>query len=98
MMYRDNFRQLKGLIAPFVITLVPLALILQEPDLGSALLFVPVLFAMMFAAGIRLRHLLLVVLLGNRVLADFLAENEHRTKITCPRPVHADRQRTESAR
>jgi rod shape determining protein RodA len=64
LMYRDNFRQLKGLIAPFVITLVPLALILLEPDLGSALLFVPVLFAMLFTVGIRPRHLALIGVIG----------------------------------
>lgn len=64
LMYRDNFRRITGLIAPFVITLIPLTLILMEPDLGSALLFVPVLFAMLFAAGTRLKHLLFVVMLG----------------------------------
>lgn len=64
LMYRDNFRRLTGLFAPFVITLVPLALILLEPDLGSALLFVPVLFAMLFAAGMRWRHMMLVGVMG----------------------------------
>jgi rod shape determining protein RodA len=64
LMYRENHRRLTGLTAPFLITLVPLGLILIEPDLGSALLFVPVLFAMLFAAGARPRHLLCVALLG----------------------------------
>ena len=64
LMYRENHRRLGGLIAPFLITAVPLVLILIEPDLGSAMLFVPVLFAMLFAAGARTRHLLCVVLLG----------------------------------
>ena len=64
LMYRENHRRLTGLTAPFLITLVPLGLILIEPDLGSAMLFVPVLFAMLFAAGARPRHLLCVALLG----------------------------------
>ena len=64
LMYRENHRRLTGLAAPFLITLVPLGLILIEPDLGSAMLFVPVLFAMLFAAGARPRHLLCVALLG----------------------------------
>ena len=64
LMYRENHRRLGGLVAPFLITAVPLVLILIEPDLGSAMLFVPVLFAMLFAAGARTRHLLCVVLLG----------------------------------
>ena len=64
LMYRENHRRLTGLAAPFLITLVPLGLILIEPDLGSAMLFVPVLFAMLFAAGARPRHLVCVALLG----------------------------------
>ena len=34
LMYRENHRHVTGLIAPFLITLVPLGLILIEPDLG----------------------------------------------------------------
>ena len=64
LMYRDNFLKVAGLFAPFVLTLIPLALILLEPDLGTALLFVPVLFAMLFTAGARWRHLVCVGLLG----------------------------------
>ena len=64
LMYRDNFLKVTGLFAPFALTLVPLALILLEPDLGTALLFVPVLFAMLFTAGARWRHLVCVGLLG----------------------------------
>lgn len=64
LMYRENYRSWAGLIVPFLIALVPMALILKEPDLGTALLFVPVLFAMLFAAGARPVHLLAVVLMG----------------------------------
>ena len=45
-----------------------MALILREPDLGTSLLFFPVLFAMLFAAGARSRHLALVVAAGFAVL------------------------------
>ncbi|MFP6762076.1 MAG: FtsW/RodA/SpoVE family cell cycle protein, partial [Planctomycetaceae bacterium] len=44
--------------------LVPVVLILKEPDLGTSLLFLPVLFAMLFAAGARPRHLAAVAVLG----------------------------------
>ncbi len=64
LMYRDNFRRLTGLLVPFVLTLIPVALILREPDLGTALLFIPTLFAMLFAAGARPRHLAMIVTLG----------------------------------
>jgi len=62
--YRENFRRLTGLFIPFIMTLVPMGLILKEPDLGTSLIFLPTLFAMLFAAGARPRHLIFVVLLG----------------------------------
>ncbi len=64
LMYRRNYRRLLGLLVPFVLTLVPVLLILREPDLGTSLLFFPVLYAMLFAAGARPRHLVAVALLG----------------------------------
>ena len=61
---RDNYRTLKGLLGPFLLTLIPMALILFEPDLGTVLLFLPVLFSMLFMAGAKLRHLLAIIALG----------------------------------
>jgi len=62
--YRQNYRTLGGLIPPFALTLLPMAMILLQPDLGTVLLFLPVLFAMLFAAGARGKHLAIVVALG----------------------------------
>ncbi|MBX3374756.1 MAG: FtsW/RodA/SpoVE family cell cycle protein [Phycisphaeraceae bacterium] len=62
--YRRNHRRLAGLLLPFALTFVPCALIAAEPDLGTALLFLPTLFAMLAAAGARMRHLVLIGLLG----------------------------------
>ncbi|MCD4699134.1 MAG: rod shape-determining protein RodA [Phycisphaerae bacterium] len=59
--YRDNYRRFRGLLVPFILTLVPAALILIEPDLGTTLLLFPALFVMLFMAGAKLRHLLAVV-------------------------------------
>jgi cell division protein FtsW (lipid II flippase) len=58
---RKNYRNLAGLIGPFVLTLLPMLLILWEPDLGTVLLFLPLLFAMLFVAGARIRHLLMII-------------------------------------
>ena len=55
--FRDSHRTLLGLCVPFAIMLVPVALILQQPDLGMSLLYAPTLFAMLVAAGAKLRHL-----------------------------------------
>ena len=68
LMFRSNYRRLTGLLVPFVLTLIPVGLILREPDLGTALVFLPVLFAMLFAAGARPRHLALIVFLGVSLL------------------------------
>lgn len=59
--HRDTHRSLRGLVVPGLITAIPVGLITLQPDLGSASLFVPSLFAVLVAAGARLRHLTLVV-------------------------------------
>jgi cell division protein FtsW (lipid II flippase) len=59
--YRKNFRTFWGLMQPFALTLIPMALILVQPDLGTFLLFLPVLFAMLYTAGAKGKHLLLIL-------------------------------------
>lgn len=56
--YRDNYRRLTGLIPPATIAFIPMLLILVEPDLGTSLLFIPALVAMLVAAGAKMRHLI----------------------------------------
>ncbi len=62
--FRSNYDSFKALIGPFAVTLVPMVLILKEPDLGTVLLMMPVLFTMLFVAGARVRHLLFIVALA----------------------------------
>lgn len=62
--YRKEHREFKGLVAPGLIAAVPVGLITIQPDLGSASLFIPSLFAMLLAAGARVRHLVLVVVVA----------------------------------
>jgi rod shape determining protein RodA len=62
--FRSNYRTIIGLLPPFALALFPLALILKQPDLGTALVFIPALFAMLFVAGARMWHLLAVVGMG----------------------------------
>jgi rod shape determining protein RodA len=66
--FGDHYRRVTGLIVPFVLTFVPMALILREPDLGTCLLFLPTLYGMLFMAGARLRHLVAVVALATTLL------------------------------
>ena len=62
--FRSSYKTFKGLGAPFLLTLLPMGLILKQPDLGTALLCIPILFTMLFVAGARPRHLGTIALLG----------------------------------
>ncbi|MCA9242710.1 MAG: rod shape-determining protein RodA [Phycisphaerales bacterium] len=62
--YRSSYRTWRGLVPPFLLTLFPMALILKQPDLGTLLMLLPLLFAMLFVAGARFRHLVLIVAAG----------------------------------
>jgi len=71
--YRSNYRSFRALVGPFLITLVPIVLILLEPDLGTVMLMMPVLLVMVFVAGARIKHLLLIALLAVLVSPLFWA-------------------------
>jgi rod shape determining protein RodA len=62
--YRSNYRKFSALLGPFALTLLPIILILLEPNLGTVLLMMPVLFTMLFVAGARGKHLLIIILLA----------------------------------
>jgi len=62
--YRSNYRSFNALLGPFVLTVVPMVLILLEPDLGTVLLMMPILITMLFVAGAKVKHFLIVVLLA----------------------------------
>lgn len=65
--YERSHRTFRGLITPFLITLIPFMLIMKQPDLGTALLLLPVLFTLLYVAGARRKHLAIV--LGAGVVA-----------------------------
>lgn len=62
--YRREHRELVGLVRPALITFIPVALIMLQPDLGSVLLFIPTLLAVLVTAGMRFKHLVLIVIIG----------------------------------
>ncbi|HXF96850.1 MAG TPA: rod shape-determining protein RodA [Gemmatimonadales bacterium] len=57
---REPPATLRELVTPGVIAGVPFGLVLLQPDLGSALVFVVILFVMLFWAGTRLSQLVLL--------------------------------------
>jgi cell division protein FtsW (lipid II flippase) len=83
--YRSNYRRFRALIGPFALTVLPMAMILVEPDLGTVLLMMPVLFAMLFVAGAKLKHLGIVVLMAIALspVMWFKMESYQRLRISC---------------
>jgi len=61
LIFRRNYRQMKGLPMPFLLVLAPMLLIMRQPDLGTACVLLPVMFVMLYIAGARPRHLGLAV-------------------------------------
>jgi rod shape determining protein RodA len=61
----EHFRATK-LLAPALITLLPLILILKEPDLGTALVLVGILVPLLYWSGVPLR---VILFLGSPLLA-----------------------------
>ena len=64
-------RSLKDLIGPALIVGVPFLMVLKQPDLGSALVFVGIFFAMLFWSGVRPRLLFLMATPGISLLLAF---------------------------
>lgn len=64
-------RSLRDLIGPALIVGVPFLMVLRQPDLGSALVFVGIFFAMLFWSGVRPRLLFLMATPGISLLLAF---------------------------
>ncbi|MBU0634929.1 MAG: rod shape-determining protein RodA [Candidatus Omnitrophica bacterium] len=53
----QRFQTVKGLIAPFLIVIIPMSLIFLQPDLGTALIFIPIFLTMLWVGGIKIKYL-----------------------------------------
>ena len=61
---QNSDSQLRRFIAATAILLVPMGLILVQPDLGTASVYIPVFLLMCFIAGIPLRYIMYILLMG----------------------------------
>jgi rod shape determining protein RodA len=59
-----RFKKFHHTFVPLLIAGVPIGLIFIQPDLGTAVVFIPVILAMFYVAGIRKRVLIAFALLG----------------------------------
>lgn len=55
---------LESLIIPTILMAIPFVLVLLQPDLGTALLLVPVFFAILLVGGAKPKYLIRMILLG----------------------------------
>lgn len=56
--------RITDLVIPFILMAIPLMLIFLQPDLGTALMLIPILFAMLFVRGASVKHLLSIITVG----------------------------------
>jgi rod shape determining protein RodA len=59
-----SFDSFFSVVPSFIYVMIPMGLIFLQPDLGTSLVFIVILFGMLFMAGAKVRHLLLYGLTG----------------------------------
>jgi rod shape determining protein RodA len=64
----ERIRKLHWFCLTFIIVGLPMALVLKQPNLGTAACMAPLLIVMLFVAGCRLWHLVAVILMGLMVV------------------------------
>jgi rod shape determining protein RodA len=60
----NGIRELARFLLGLVIIIVPMGLIMLQPDLGTALVFIPIFIGMAFIAGAEARHLAFLLAAG----------------------------------
>ena len=55
---------IRDIVKCFLIAAVPMLLVLKQPDLGTALTYIPILICALFLGGIKVRHAVTILLLG----------------------------------
>lgn len=67
----DDYARLVQLWKPVALVVLPLALVIRQPDLGSALVFVAILIAALYWAGVPIFRIFLLVTPGVGLLLGF---------------------------
>jgi len=56
-----DIKKFSELLIPSLLTLVPIIIVLKQPDFGTAVIFIPILFTMLFVGGADVSHLLSII-------------------------------------
>lgn len=73
----NKFGILRALVLPFIFVAIPVGLIMEQPDLGSAATILFILIAMLYLCGVRPKYIiifLLIIVLSLPILWHFLRD------------------------
>lgn len=68
---KDAMGELKSLIVPSILMGIPFVLVLIQPDLGTALLLVPIFLSILVIGGAKLKYIGMMILAGLAALPVF---------------------------
>jgi rod shape determining protein RodA len=60
-----DIKNLRELLIPALLTIIPMLIILMQPDFGTAAVFVPILLTMLFVGGADVTHLMSIIGIGS---------------------------------
>ena len=63
-MYKKNISGITSIFIPLVLTILPMLLIIKQPDLGTSMVFLPIFFAIMYISGTKLRYIFSIIFFG----------------------------------
>ena len=72
--YSEDLQNLRDIISPSAFVFLPLVLVILQPDLGTALSFIGILFAILFWAGTPIFHLILLASPGLALILSYDAK------------------------
>jgi rod shape determining protein RodA len=56
-----DIRNFRELLIPTLLTLIPVFIIIKQPDFGTSMIFIPLLFTLLFVGGADVSHLLSII-------------------------------------
>ncbi len=68
---KDSMWRPGNLIVPCILLAIPFALVLLQPDLGTALLLLPIFFSILLASGVEFKYLIGMIVLGLAAMPVF---------------------------
>ncbi len=63
-----DIHHFRELLLPSAVVMIPVVVILLQPDFGTAMIFIPILFAMLFTGGADVKHLISIILIASIAL------------------------------